>query len=228
MSNYAFIRTYVAKAESALEAAQAAASTTAKRSAAAVNLPGMVAPAQDPIEAAKERERKIVQERLLVAGGVAHLGSGAYERAAFALTDIGTEALTAGVPHVSRSLSPLRSPTQPLTGPSCPIQFIPPNDVALYATVTGLACFSRSALRTRVLENPNLRPFLDLEPYLRDIARAFYDNQFKVGLELLESHQVRAGRTSSLPSVPGLILKSDRHACDWTCTSDRTSTPSSR
>lgn len=72
------------------------------------------------------------------------------------------------------------------------LQFIPPADIALYATITGLACFSRPALRWRVLENPNLRPFLDLEPYLRDIARAFYDNKFKTGLELLDKYQVGA------------------------------------
>lgn len=72
-----------------------------------------------------------------------------------------------------------------------PRQFIPPADIALYATVTGLACFSRSTLRTRVLENPNLRPFLDLEPYLRDVARAFYDNKFKTGLDLLNQYRVR-------------------------------------
>jgi COP9 signalosome complex subunit 1 len=98
MSNYAFIRTYVAKAESALEA-YAANNNTAKKSAP-VNLPGMVAPAQDPVEAAKERERKIVQERLLVAAGVAHLGLGAYDRAAYAFTDVGTEALNSNVSHV--------------------------------------------------------------------------------------------------------------------------------
>ncbi|POY75809.1 hypothetical protein BMF94_1122 [Rhodotorula taiwanensis] len=179
MSNYAFIRTYVAKAESALESAQASASNNAKKSAAPVNLPGMVAPAQDPIEAAKERERKIVQERLLVASGVAHLGSGAYDRAAYSFTDVGTEALSSGTSH-----------------------FIPPADVALYATVTGLACFSRSKLRTRILENPNLRPFLDLEPYLRDIARAFYDNKFKVGLDLLEKYQ--ASLACQSPKLPRL------------------------
>lgn len=112
MSNYAFVRTYVAKAESALEAAQASAANNAKsRSSAPVNLPGMVAPAQDPIEAAKERERKVVQERLLVAGGVAHLGLGAYDRAAYAFTDAGTEALSSNVPHVSIAVSRMNTRT---------------------------------------------------------------------------------------------------------------------
>ena len=102
MSNYAFIRTYVAKAESALEAS--AANNNLAKKTAPVNLPGMVAPAQDPSEAAKERERKIVQERLLVAAGVAHLGLGAYDRAAYAFTDVGTEALNSNVSHVSGPL----------------------------------------------------------------------------------------------------------------------------
>jgi COP9 signalosome complex subunit 1 len=101
MSNYAFVRNYVVKAESAIDAAQSANGNKPK--AAAVLLPGMVAPAQDPIEAAKERERRIVQERLVVAGGVAHLGSGVFDKAARAFTDLGSEALNAGTSHVSHS-----------------------------------------------------------------------------------------------------------------------------
>ena len=71
------------------------------------------------------------------------------------------------------------------------LQFIPGGDIALYAVLTSLACFDRAQLRTRVLENSNLRPFLDLEPYLRDIVRAFYDSKFKHGLELLAKYEVR-------------------------------------
>ena len=190
MANYAFVRNYVVKASASMEGAQTA-RDGGKPKAAPVNLPGMVAPAQDPIEAAKERERKIVGERLTVAGGVAHLGSGAYDKAAHAFTDIGSEALLSGPGHVRRLVPfSLYPPLLKLTL-SYLLQFIPAADVALYAVLTGLACFSRSALRTRVLENPGLRPFLDLEPYLREVVRAFYDSQFKVGLDLLAKHEVR-------------------------------------
>lgn len=103
MNNYAFVRNYVVKAESAVDAAQS--SSSSKPRQAPVLLPGMVAPAQDPIEAAKERERKIVQERLTAAGGVAHLGSGSFDKAAFAFTDLGSEALNAGTSHVGSSCS---------------------------------------------------------------------------------------------------------------------------
>lgn len=69
-------------------------------------------------------------------------------------------------------------------------QYIPPADIALYAVLTGLASFNRVELRTRLLENAELRPMIDLEPYLRDIIRAFYASQFKEGLALLDLHQV--------------------------------------
>lgn len=214
MSNYAFVRNYVVKAESAVEAALSSSSSASKNKAAPVNLPGMVAPAQDPIEAQKERERKVVLERLTVAGGVAFLGSGTYDKAAMAFTGVGSEALVNGPAHVRLFFSPLL-PFRPFvslpqssidhrlssslslslgshTYPLFPrfSQFIPPSDIALYAVITSLACFNRSQLRTRVLENPNLRQFLDLEPYLREIVRAFYDSQFKTGLELLSKHEV--------------------------------------
>ncbi|BGP14216.1 hypothetical protein JCM10213_005893 [Rhodosporidiobolus nylandii] len=167
MSNYAFIRNYVVKAESSLESSSSSSSSN-KPKQPAVNLPGMVAPAQDPLEAAKERERKVVLERLTVAGAVANLGSGAYEKAAFGFTEVGSEALVSGPAH-----------------------FIPPADIALYATLTSLATFTRSQLRSRVLENPNLRLFLDLEPWLREIVRAFYESRFKKGLELLAQYEPR-------------------------------------
>lgn len=186
MANYPFIRNYVVKAESAVEAAQASAAS-GKSKAAPVNLPGMVAPGLDPAEAAKERDRKVVQERLTVAGAVAHMGMGSYEKAAYAFTDVGAEALVNGPGHVR--LTFLACHRDQLTNRA--VQFIPAADVALYAVITGLACFSRSALRSRVLENANLRPFLDLEPYLRDIARAFHDSQFKTGLDLLAKYEVR-------------------------------------
>ncbi|GAA5872623.1 hypothetical protein JCM8547_003712 [Rhodosporidiobolus lusitaniae] len=169
LQNYAFVRNYISKALSALDSTSTSASAAAKSKAAgAVNLPGMVAPAQDPVEAAKEKERKIVLERLTVANGVAYLGQGMYEKAAGCFTDVGGEALVAGEAH-----------------------FIPPTSVALFSVLLSLACYSRSQLRTRVLDNPNLRGFLDTEPWLRDIVRCFYENRFREGLEGLMKYEAR-------------------------------------
>ena len=66
--------------------------------------------------------------------------------------------------------------------------------------MTGLATFTRTELRTRLLENADLRPMLDLEPYLRDILRAFYESKIQEGLRLIRHHQVR-------PSPPFSIFE---------------------
>lgn len=196
ISNYSFVRNYVVKAESALEALNAPATNgpgaKAKAKPLPSNMPGMVAPAQDPAELAKERERLSTQERLKVADGVALMGTGNYLGAARALTSIGQETLTAGFSHV-RSPSPFLSTDVEYYRPAIVLQFIPPADIALYAVMTGLASFDRAELKTKLLENADLRPMLDLEPYLRDILRAFYNSQFKTGLELLDKYYVSFG-----------------------------------
>ncbi|KAM0788086.1 hypothetical protein ACM66B_001255 [Microbotryomycetes sp. NB124-2] len=166
LPNYSFVRNYVVKAESALEALHQP--NQSKPRQPQVNLPGMVAPAADPIEVAKEKERKSTVERLTVAGAVAMLGQSAYDQCARSLTSIGKEALETKEGH-----------------------FIPPADIALYATLTGLATFDRNELRTRLLENANLRPMFDSEPYLRDSIRSFHSNNFKDGLQTLERHKLR-------------------------------------
>lgn len=68
---------------------------------------------------------------------------------------------------------------------------IPSADIALYAVITGLATFDRAQLKTRLMENGNLRPMIDLEPWLREVLEAFHDRRFKEGLQLLEKYSVR-------------------------------------
>ncbi|KAK4702667.1 COP9 signalosome complex subunit 1, partial [Phenoliferia sp. Uapishka_3] len=167
VSNYSFVRNYVVKAESALDAINSP-SQSGKTKPAPTNLPGMLAPGMDPVEAAKEKEKLSIQERLTIANGVAFLGMNNYDRAARAFTGVGKETLSSQIGH-----------------------FIPPADIALYAVMTGLASFTREEIKRKLLENADLRPMLDVEPYLRDILRAFYENRFKEGLGLLEKHSVR-------------------------------------
>lgn len=72
--------------------------------------------------------------------------------------------------------------------------------------MTGLATFTRAEVKRKLLENADLRPMLDVEPYLRDILRAFYENRFKEGLVLLEKHSVSL--TRSPPSCTPLTNRS--------------------
>ncbi|KAM0754690.1 PCI-domain-containing protein [Meredithblackwellia eburnea MCA 4105] len=166
LSNYSVVRNYVVKAETALEAIHSAQGGKAKP--IATNLPGMVAPVADPAEVAKEKEKVATQERLTIANAVAFLGGGTYERAGRLFANVGKEALATSAGH-----------------------FIPAADIALYAVMTGLATFTREELRRRLLENADLRPLFDLEPYLRDVIHAFYNNKFKEGFEILEHNSAR-------------------------------------
>lgn len=102
LGNYSFVRNYVVKAESALEALNAPQAGKAKP--APSHMPGMVAPAVEAGEAAKEKERLAMQERLTVAAGVANLGLGNYERAARAFTGVEKETLSSATGHVSLRL----------------------------------------------------------------------------------------------------------------------------
>ncbi len=59
-------------------------------------LPGMVAPAPDAAELAREREQAETAERLRLASGVAHLGTGAYDKAAYAFCATGGTGTSGG------------------------------------------------------------------------------------------------------------------------------------
>ncbi|KAK4047760.1 hypothetical protein OIO90_006059 [Microbotryomycetes sp. JL221] len=195
MSNYSFIRNYVVKADSALEAIHQPSQSKSKQPQ--VNLPGMVAPAADPLEVAKDKERKATVERLTVVGAVAALGQANFDRCAISLTSIGKEALDTKEGHASFFFYAYLW---------LGYYFIPPADIALYATLTGLATFDRTQLRNRLLDNVNLRPMFDFEPHLRDIVRYFYSNQFKEGLQGLEHHKLRQQLDPHLaPHLPTLL-----------------------
>lgn len=107
MNNYQFVRNYVAKAESALEVLTSSAAPV--KQAASSNMPGMVAPAANAYESAKDKERVVTAERLTVAGGIAFLGSGEYSKAAKAFTSVGRETFMGPIPHVRSLLLSLAS-----------------------------------------------------------------------------------------------------------------------
>ncbi|SCV71204.1 BQ2448_2792 [Microbotryum intermedium] len=183
LRNYSLVRQWSGKAEGALESIHSSANAQNAKQKPQVNLPGMVAPAQDPAQVAREKERIAMQERLNVANGVAYLGQGTYDRAAFLLSGGGKEALHSAAGH-----------------------FIPAADIAVYATLTGLATFNRNQLRTRLLENDDLRPMLELEPYLREIIQAFHSSNFKDGLEGLDKYSTRQRLDPHLaPHLPNLM-----------------------
>jgi COP9 signalosome complex subunit 1 len=66
-------------------------------------------------------------------------------------------------------------------------KYIAPKDVAIYGSFCALASFDRNELKTLVIENPSFKQFLELEPQVREMIRAFYSSKFKSCFETLNS-----------------------------------------
>ena len=64
------------------------------------------------------------------------------------------------------------------------------SDVALYGGLCALATFDRRELKTKVLDSPNFRQYLELEPQIRELASTFYHAKYDQCMELLESWRV--------------------------------------
>jgi COP9 signalosome complex subunit 1 len=64
------------------------------------------------------------------------------------------------------------------------------NDVALYGGLCALATFNRQDLKKKVLDNPDFKQFLELEPHIREMTMAFYRAQYARCLNLLDEWKV--------------------------------------
>lgn len=69
-----------------------------------------------------------------------------------------------------------------------------PGDVALYAVFCALATFPRPALKAQVVERTSLRGFMDYEPHTRELLDAFWNCDYKRGLEVLDKWRVSGGQ----------------------------------
>jgi COP9 signalosome complex subunit 1 len=52
-----------------------------------------------------------------------------------------------------------------------------------------MAIFDREDLRSRFLENPEFKSYLELEPHIREAAQAFVSAHYSVTLGILERHR---------------------------------------
>jgi len=73
-------------------------------------------------------------------------------------------------------------------GASCNT-IITPNDVAVYGGLCALATMDRNELNRRVLENPNFRSYLELEPHIRRAIGLFVNSRYSECLNVLESYR---------------------------------------
>lgn len=68
-------------------------------------------------------------------------------------------------------------------------EVLTPNDIGTYGSLCALASMSRQGLQTRVLDNANFRPFLELEPHLRRAISAFVSGRYGHALSALNSYR---------------------------------------
>jgi COP9 signalosome complex subunit 1 len=52
-----------------------------------------------------------------------------------------------------------------------------------------LAFFDREDIKSRLLDNSDFKPYLELEPHIREAAQAFYSARYSVTLDILDRHR---------------------------------------
>jgi len=65
-------------------------------------------------------------------------------------------------------------------------EVISPNDVAVYGGLCALASFDRAELKAKVIDNPEFKNFLELEPHIRELIQSFYHSRYKTCLKIME------------------------------------------
>ena len=103
--------------------------------------------------------------KLDVALGLAHLSKKDYRQAAFSFLNVpnGLSDSFASILHVE--------------------------DVAIYGTLCALATFDRSLIKTKLIDNENVRSMLELVPSMRELVNDFYSGKYGSSLSFLNSYR---------------------------------------
>ena len=114
---------------------------------------------------------KQLYNKLVLAGAVADLGHGHYEKVVQNLIKIDDSSLS---------------------NDSFPLDWmVTTSDVATYIALCSLATSDRSILRVDILDNDNLRNKFEAEPHTRDLIQSFYDSKYKRVFEILNDYSAR-------------------------------------
>lgn len=177
------------KAESALNSiagpSKNAADAVPGASSRGVSLPGMLASAQPGKreEEARSKRYQMLGEKLHVANAVAEMGQSEYAKAA-------REFLNISPPQPSSSGQSSSSSSRENAATSA-AHYIPPADIGLYGVLCAMASFSRPQFKRMVVDNANLRPFLEHTPFLKDVIQDYYNSRFLQALQTLDENATR-------------------------------------
>ncbi|KAJ3069620.1 cop9 signalosome complex subunit [Podochytrium sp. JEL0797] len=109
--------------------------------------------------------RQLMLSKLKCCSGLVHLDSGKFKAAAKCFLEVGPEIIGRYTEVISGS------------------------DIALYITLFSLATFDRAEIKSKILDNPVMKQFLELaDPRLRDdVLHGFYNAKYGACLAALES-----------------------------------------
>lgn len=150
-----------------------------------VSLPGMLASAQPGRreEEARSKHYQMMSDKLSVANAVANLGQRELEKAARGFLNVSPPVLGGTASTSSTSARENAS-----TGTA---HYIPPADIGLYGVLTAMATFSRTQFKRLVIDNSNLRPYLEYTPFLKELIQQYYNSRFLSVLDTLNQNMTR-------------------------------------
>lgn len=147
-----------------------------------VSLPGMLASAQPGKreEEARSKRYQMIGEKLHVANAIAEMGQSEYAKAA-------REFLNVSPPQGSTS----GSSSSRENAATSAAHYVPPADICLYGVLCAMASFPRSQFKRMVVDNANLRPYLEHTPFLKDVIQHYYSSRFLQALQTLDENVTR-------------------------------------
>jgi len=111
----------------------------------------------------------MAQTKLDAATALSHLGQSQYEKAAQSFLKLGHP----------KGLEEWTS------------KVVSSSDIAIYATLCVLATYSRSAIKSQLLDKDSFGVYIEQEPYVRELLEAYLGSRFKTVLEILERYSTR-------------------------------------
>jgi len=121
----------------------------------------------------KEEDKEKFLPAIEACSGLAHMGVEDYHSAAQHFIMV----------------NPTFTSNEVVAGINFPKAVLTGNDVAVYGGLCALASMGRDDLRTKVLENPDFRTFLELESHVRRAISLFCDGKYSQCLATLESYR---------------------------------------
>lgn len=133
-------------------------------------------------EEARSKRYQMLGEKLHIANAIAEMGQGDYAKAA-------REFLNVSPPQASTSASTSSSSRE--NAATSAAHYIPPADIGLYGVLCAMASFERPQFKRMVVDNADLRPYLEYTPFLKDVIQHYYNSRFLQALQSLEENTTR-------------------------------------